>query len=271
MFSTGTTISTSSGLRTPALTMVTGRGPARAATTEEPSDLLERTLGRRQPDALERSVADLFEPLEREREVGAALGRRDCMDLVDDHGFDAGEGVARRRCEHQVQRLGSRDQQIGRMADERRCGRGRRVARAHADDGLGERHLEALGGEPDARERRSEVLLDVERERAKRGQIQQTRAAGALGHRRGHEPVDAPQERSERLPTAGGCQDQRVLTGRDRPPPLGLRRRRLREGAGEPGPHRGREARQRGRGAARPGRSHPVEATALDPSSTRSR
>ena len=32
---------------------------------------------------------DLFEPLERQREVRAALGRRDRVDLVDDHGLDA--------------------------------------------------------------------------------------------------------------------------------------------------------------------------------------
>ena len=55
-----------------------------------------------------------------------------------------------------------------------------RVAGAHADDGLGERHLEPLGREPDAGERRAEVLLDVERERPQAGRCR----AAACGRAR---------------------------------------------------------------------------------------
>ena len=55
MSSTGMTTSTSSGLRMPASTMVTGRGsPGVGPAAEEPGDLLERPLGGRQADALRR-------------------------------------------------------------------------------------------------------------------------------------------------------------------------------------------------------------------------
>ena len=79
MSSTGTTTSISSGLRTPASTMVTGPGPALAVVAgvgaaEEAGDLLERALGGRQPDALRRRAAaaahPVVEPLERERRGG---------------------------------------------------------------------------------------------------------------------------------------------------------------------------------------------------------
>ena len=131
---------------------------------------------------------------------------------------------------------------------------------------------EPLGREADARERRPQVLLDVEGERPQRRDVEQPRAARpCVGHRRGARAGRCPTGTRPASCPPGGRQDQRVLAGRDRPPALGLRRRRLGEGAGEPRPHRGREARQRGRRAARPRRSHLVEATALDPSSTRSR
>ena len=104
MSSTGMTTSTSSGLRMPASTIVTGRGAAgRRMATEEVGDLLERALRGRQADPLRRAFGDLLEPFERQHQVGAALGGGQRVDLVDDHGLDVDERVARRRREHQVQ------------------------------------------------------------------------------------------------------------------------------------------------------------------------
>ena len=80
-----------------------GPRPLCGAAAEEASDLVERSLRRGQPDALERSLGDLLEPFERQREVRAALGRRERVDLVDDHGLDPAERVARGRREHQEQ------------------------------------------------------------------------------------------------------------------------------------------------------------------------
>ena len=52
---------------------------------DEAADLLERPLRGRQADALERRRDDALEALEREREVGAALGPGDGVHLVEDH------------------------------------------------------------------------------------------------------------------------------------------------------------------------------------------
>ena len=91
MSSTGTMTSRSSSLREPASTIVTGRGPSVVVAAEEARDLVERALRRREPDALRRRVGDRFEPFEREHEVRAALGGRERVDLVDDHGLDAAQ------------------------------------------------------------------------------------------------------------------------------------------------------------------------------------
>ena len=56
-----------------------------AEPAEEARDLVERALRGREPDALRRAVRDRLEPFEREREVRAALGGRERVDLVDDH------------------------------------------------------------------------------------------------------------------------------------------------------------------------------------------
>ena len=133
MSSTGTITSTSSSLREPASTIVTGRWPSVGLAAEEARDLVERALRRREADALRRRVGDRLEAFEREHEVRAALGRRERVDLVDDHGLDAAQDLARLRREHQVERLGRGDQDVGRGAHELLALLGGRVAGAHRD------------------------------------------------------------------------------------------------------------------------------------------
>src|ERR1019366_5883218 len=58
---------------------------------QEAADLLKGVLGGAQADALHRPLRLLLETLERERQVGAALGVRDGVDLIDDHRLDAAE------------------------------------------------------------------------------------------------------------------------------------------------------------------------------------
>ena len=105
--------------------------PVLAVAAQEAGDLVERPLRGRQADALRRRVGDRLEPLEREHEVGAALGRRERVDLVDDHGLHAAQRFARLRGEHQVERLGRRDEDVGRVADELLTLLGGGVARTH--------------------------------------------------------------------------------------------------------------------------------------------
>ena len=64
--------------------------------TEKPRDLLERPLCGRQADALRRTPDEVLEPLEREREMRAALRSGDRVDLVDDHGAQRAEHAAAR-------------------------------------------------------------------------------------------------------------------------------------------------------------------------------
>ena len=222
-------------------TRLAGRGVA----AEEAGDLLERTLRGRQPDALGRAGGDLLQPLERQRQVGAALGRGEGVDLVDDDGLDTGQGLGRRRGEHQVEALGRGDEQVGRPADQLLAVSRRGVAGAHRDLGRRHRLAEPLGGEGDPGQRRPQVLLDVERQRPQRRDVEDPGAAGPfVRRRRGDKRVDRGEEGGEGLPAPCRGADQGVLAGGDRRPSLRLGGRRLRERRAEPGPHGGRERRE---------------------------
>ena len=98
-----------------------------------------------------------LQPLERERQVRAALGGGQRVDLVDDHGLDVDERLARRRGEHQVERLGRGDQQVGRVADQLPALVGRRVAGARCRPsarGRGGRRARRRGAMPASGARR---------------------------------------------------------------------------------------------------------------------
>ncbi len=129
----------------------------RAAAGDEPADLLQRALRRRQPDPLEAS-GEALEPFERQREVRAALRPRDGVHLVDDHRLDGAQHVARLRREHEEERLRRRDEDVGRVAEDRLALLLRRVARADGDAQL---RLQS-------RERAAQVALDVVVQRLQR-------------------------------------------------------------------------------------------------------
>src|SRR6185436_5425473 len=93
---------------------------------------------------------------------------------------------------------------------------GRRVARAHADRGWRERNAQALGGERDAGERRAEVLLDVDGERAQGGDVKDAAALGLVGDLGVPEAVDGGEECGKRLARPGRREEQRVVATRDR-------------------------------------------------------
>ncbi len=101
-----------------------------------------------------------------QREVAAALVAGEGVDLVDDDGAD----VAQRRAaalggEHQVERLGRGDQDVGRAFHDRRAVGLRRVAGADGGADLGQVEAELRGDLADLGERRFEVALDVVAER----------------------------------------------------------------------------------------------------------
>ena len=90
----------------------------RPLAAEEARDLLDRPDRRRQPDPLGRLGQQGVEPLERERQMRAALGAGDRVHLVDDDRLHAAQRLARLRREQQEQRLGGGDQYVGRLGGE---------------------------------------------------------------------------------------------------------------------------------------------------------
>ena len=168
MSSTGTMTSSSSAFLAPASTISTSR--PRAA--EEPGDRRERALRGRQPDALRVGRREVAEPLEREREVRAALRGGHGVDLVDDHVLDAAQRLARLAGEQQVERLRRGDEDVGWCLHELAPHVRRRVARARADADLGHLDAQPLRRPPDAGQRRPQVALDVVGERLERADVE---------------------------------------------------------------------------------------------------
>ena len=134
----------------------------RPAAGDEAADLLDRPLGRGQPDALHRPVDERSQALDGDREVGPALDACNCVNLVEDQRLDTAQRVARLRGEHQVQRLGRRDQDVRRLLDQLAPLLRRRVAGAHRDA-----HLRLEPGE-----RAAQVALDVVVERLQRRDVE---------------------------------------------------------------------------------------------------
>ena len=143
------------------------------------ADLGQRALRGREADPLERLLDDALEPLEREREVRAALRPGDGVHLVEDHRLDRLQQLAAARGEEQEERLGRRDQDVGRRAQHPLAVALRRVARPHA-------HRQRRA---DPRERAAEVPLDVVVERLERRDVEEPealrRASRSAGRGRG--------------------------------------------------------------------------------------
>ena len=107
-------------------------------------------------------LGDALKPLEGDGHVGAPLGGGQRMDLVDDHRLHPDQRLPDPGREHQVQRLGGGDQQIGRVPGQQPAILGRGVPGPQRNPRLVERFPQAFSGEPDALERCPEVLLHVD-------------------------------------------------------------------------------------------------------------
>ena len=199
---------------------------------DEAADLGERALRRREADALEWSLDQRLQSLERQRQVRATLRPGDRVHLVEDHRLDATQRLARLRGEKQEERFGSRDQDVRRRLLHPPPLVGRSVTGANADRELG----------AEAGERASQVALDVVVQRLQRRDVQEPEP---LAGRR-VQPVDPDQEGRERLPRARRRLDEDVPAPGDRRPPELLRRGGAGERALEPLPRRGREGVERG-------------------------
>ncbi len=203
-----------------------------AVAGDEAADLVQRALRGGERDPLHRVAGQAVEPLDGEHQVRAALGRGDGVHLVEDQRADRAQHLARLRGEDEVERLGGRDQDVGRVPLHRGALALRRVAGADADPEVGLQ----------ARERPAQVALDVVVERLQRRDVEQPHACrGGLGA----EAVDPVEEGGEGLARARRRLDQRVAAGGDRRPAQRLRGRRPGECAAEPGPRLRAEDRER--------------------------
>ena len=193
-----------------------------------------------------RRGAALLEPLEREEEVRAALGRGHRVDLVDDHRLDRGEdGLAARE-------VSSRYSDSGVVI---RMSGGVRAIRARSRAGVSPERI-ASGRDPmrdaeprrrgrDAGDRRAQVALDVDGEGLQRRDVEDAAALRLGGLRREHQPVDRRQKGRQRLARAGRREEQRRAPAQDRRPALFLGRRGPGEGRAKPVADRRRESGER--------------------------
>ncbi len=208
-----------------------------AAADEELGDRADRFLRRRQADADQLAPGELFEALERQREVRAALVRRERVDFVDDHGSCRCQHLAPALAREQdVERFGRRDDDV-RKAPTHLLALGlRRVSRANGAANPRARQAEALQLGANAGERYFEVALDVVRECFQRRDVDDARFIGQATRPEAfaNERIDRREKRRERLARTRGRGDEHMAPGVDRRPGVDLRRRRRGEGRLEP-------------------------------------
>jgi hypothetical protein len=219
----------------------------RAGADQEARHLVDGLLRGREADAyrprpcaalcLGVRQAQRLQPLQRQRQVAAALARGNGVDLVDDHAAHRREHLAARgRAQQHIERLRRGHQNVRRPAQALLALALRRVAGAHggADVDVGQAQCRQLGA--DARERRVEVQADVVRQRLQRRHVDHRGFVLQPAGRQAppHQVVQRREEGRERLARAGGRGHQRVAPGPDRRPCRGLRGGGAGEGSKEP-------------------------------------
>ena len=138
--------------------------PSAEASGEDSTEPPRCCDGESSPDS--RPPDPLIQPLQGQRQMRPPLGLGHRVDLVDDHRFGRGEDLAHLRGEHQVERLGRRDQDVRRrFAHRPPFGLGG-VAGPQADGDVG----------ADPAQRRPQVALDVVGERLQRRDVDEANA-----------------------------------------------------------------------------------------------
>ena len=148
----------------------------------------------------------------------AALVGHHGVDLIDDDRIDAAQRLPHVRGQHQIDGLRGGDQDVRRLAQKAGTLRLRCVACADGDGGKVECFAALIGEVGDPGERCPKIAFDVDREGLERGDVDH--AAAPVLWRDGikQQTVQAPEERSQSLPAAGRCKDQRPVAACDRRP-----------------------------------------------------
>ena len=167
-------------------------------------DIVEQRLlvrdGRRQPDAPDRR-RDRRQPRQAQRQLVAALGAGQRVDLVDDDGVEPGEVRARiRQRQQQSEALGRGQQDVGRIVALAPALVGRRVAAAGGDR---DRQMQLVHG-------CGQVARDVGRQRLERRDVERVQP-GAV--RMVVQVDQARQKARQRLAATGRRNQQRALPG----------------------------------------------------------
>ena len=215
----------------------------RAAAGQETGDLLDRPDGGGEADALGGLWEQGIEALQAEREMSPTFGTGHRLDLIDDDGLHAGQGLAGRAGQQQEEGLGSGDEYIGGGAGEGPPLIRRGVTRTHRHRDLWLRQAEPGGGVRDPDQRATQIALDVDGKRLHGRDVKDSAAGLAILRRWGRgQAVERPQEGRQGLAGAGGRDDQGVLAAADGLPGALLGGRGLPETPAEPGGRRGGQA-----------------------------
>ena len=110
----------------------------RLARADPPRNVLDWADGGGEPDALGRRSEQGIEALKGEGEMSTALRAGDRVHLVEDDRVDAAECFAPRRGEEQEERLGCRDEDVGRGLRESGALGSRSVTRSRGHGDLGD-------------------------------------------------------------------------------------------------------------------------------------
>ena len=210
------------------------------ASDEETCDSFDRLLGGRQPHPLQAIATECGQALERQRQVGAALVRRQGMDLVDDHGASGREhSAAGLGAEQDVERLRCGDDNVRRLAVHALALARRRIAGAHPGPNLDVRPPLLTQGLTDAGERCLQVALDVVGQRLQRRDIDDLRLVSEPPLQPlSNQVVDRRQKGGKCLARSRGRSDQRMSPRLNGRPRLRLSRRGRSKTPLEPGSDR---------------------------------
>ncbi len=191
-------------------------------------------LGRADP--LRGDFDDLLQALERQRQVGAALGSGNGVDLVDDHPADTGQRLAGLGGEQQEQRFRGGDEDVGWVAQHLSAFFRRRVS--GPEEGVECRERRAAktgGGVANSCQGSPEVPVDVVGQRLEGRHVQDPASLLAVGNCLVEETVEDPEKCCQRLSGPGRGVDEGVVAARDCLPSRLLSGGRLGKRGREPG------------------------------------
>ena len=188
-----------SSLRLWPTSTITGAGASVAG--QKVSNFFDRLLGGGKANANRRTMRQRFQPLQRQRQMRAALVIRHGVDFIDDHGFDIAQNrAALLRGQQNVKRLRRGDQNMRRplqhgppLVHQGVAGADRGANLRHQQAALA-RHLQNFA------KRHFEVFLDVVAQRLQRRDVEDFGAVLQIARQRlAHQPIDAGQKRGQRL------------------------------------------------------------------------